>query len=327
VDIPPIGGTGAQRALRTADLTSLGVGRGELAGPRWRAPFRGVHTPQVAGVSQAHQRVYDAVELLTPGGAVGGWAAAHLLGVRDLDGLGRDGTTLQPVLLLSPTRQHPAPRPGVRVFRSRLEARDVCTVEGIRVTSPLRTAFDLARAGSVEDGVVALDAVVRDLGLTKGALAEFVRQHPKYRGVPVAREVLRLVDPGARSPGESRLRFVWVVEAGLPPPQVNPYIVDERGEIVAMADLLDDATGLVAEYDGAHHRQLRAHTADNAREETLEGLGLVVVRATSIDVGPDRAALVRRLREGRVRADANEHGRWGWAPTGPRPHPQSLADW
>jgi hypothetical protein len=264
------------------------------------------------------QRIYDAAELLTPGGAVGGWAAAYLLGVRDLDGRARDGKRLLPVLLLTPTRHHPTPRPGVRVFRSRLEARDVCTADGIRVTSPLRTAFDLARRGSVEDGVVALDAVVRDLALDLDAVTEFFRQHPRHRGVPVAREALRLVDPGSRSPGESRLRYVWIVEAGLSRPQVNAYVVDPRGEVVAMPDLLDVATGLVAEYDGASHRELGAHTSDNAREEVLESLGLVVVRATSIDVGPGRDALVRRLHDGQDRATRNGPGTWGWAPARPR---------
>jgi hypothetical protein len=114
-------------------------------------------------------------------------------------------------------------------------------------------------------------------------------------GVPVARAVVELCDPRARSAGESRLRYIWIVEAGLPRPEVNPLVVDALGTVVAMTDLLDTGAGLAGEYDGSTHRELEEHTSDNAREEDLEALGLVVVRATSINVGPKRLDLVRRL--------------------------------
>ncbi len=307
-----------QRAMTTRDLRTLGVGRGELDGPRWRAPFRGIHTPAVVDPRSPRQRIYDAAEVLVPGGAVGGWAAAHLLGAVALDGLGPDGRREEPVMVLAPTRQHPCPRPGVRVFRSRLGPDDVVDVEGIPVTSPLRTAFDLARATTVERGVVAVDAVARATRLDLVALDRYVRRHPRYRGVPVARSAVQLCDPRARSAGESRLRYVWLVEARLPRPEVNPLVVDGWGSVVAMTDLLDTGSGLAGEYDGSTHRELAEHTADNAREEHLEQLGLVVVRATSIDVGPDRLRLVQRLRAGHRRALATTRQSWGWSP-GPLP--------
>jgi hypothetical protein len=304
----------AQRALRTEELRALGVGRGELDGPRWRTPYRGVHTPALVEPGCSTQRIYDAAELLVPGAAVGGWAAAHLLGAVALDGLGPDGRHEEPVVLLTPTRQHPCPRPGVRVFRSRLGPDDVCDVDGIPVTSPLRTAFDLARATTVERGLVAVDAFARAARLDLVSLDRYVRRHPRYRGVPVARSVVELCDPRARSAGESRLRFVWLVEAGLPRPEVNPLVVNAVGAVVAMTDLLDTGAGLGGEYDGSTHRELDEHTSDNAREEELEALGLVIVRATSLDVGPKRPGLVRRLRAGHERALATPGGSWGWSP-------------
>jgi hypothetical protein len=303
-----------QRALRTQDLRALGTGRGELDGPRWRAPFRGVHTPVLTNPHAARQRIYDAAELLVPGAAVGGWAAAHLLGAASLDGLGLDGRREEPVVLLTPTRQHPCPRPGVRVFRSSLGPDDVIDVDGIPVTSPLRTAFDLARGTTVERGLVAVDAFARAARLDLVAFERYVRRHPRYRGVPVARAVVELCDPRARSGGESRLRYIWIVEAGLPRPEVNPLVVDALGTVVAMTDLLDTGAGLAGEYDGSTHRELEEHTSDNAREEDLEALGLVVVRATSINVGPKRLDLVRRLHVGHERA-LTTPGSWGWSPS------------
>ena len=311
------------QALRTAELYALGVGRGELAGPGWRNPFRGVHRPE-APTDGPLQRVYDAAELLVPGAAIGGWAAGYLLGAHELDGLGRAGREPEPVMLLTPTRQHPCPRPGVRTFRSKLDPDDVVEINGIPVTAPLRTAFDLARASSLEDGVVAVDALARAARIDLHHLAGYVRRHPRFRGVPVAREVVALADPRARSSGESRLRVVWIVDARLPRPEVNPLILTPLGEVVAMTDLLDPLSGLVGEYDGSTHRELDEHTTDNGREEDMEDRGLVVVRATSLDVGPRRPGLVRRLLTGHRRAQESRRRSWGWAPTRPPPPRQVV---
>lgn len=320
-----------QRSLRTGELRTLGVTRGELAGPRWRAPFHGIRSPAVADAAPPLQRLLDVAEIVPAGGAIGGWGAAHLLGATELDGRGRSGREREDVLVLAPRPHHHAARPGVRFLRSRLEDGDVVDVGGIPVTGAVRTAFDLARASTVENGMVATDVLCRMLGLQPAEVVLYLEEHPRFRGVPVARRVLALTDPWSRSTGESRLRYVWVVEAGLPHPRCNPYVLDELGSVVAMPDLLDDGSGLAGEYDGATHRHLADHTSDNAREEDLEDLGVVVVRATSLDLGPLRPRTVTRLRAGRRRAAATASGRWGWRPSPPPPvtgrTPSATAEW
>lgn len=306
--------TSSQASLRTADLLGLGVSPDVLSGPRWRSPFHGIHTPAVEDPDATAQRILDAVELVPAGGAIGGWSAGHLLGATELDGRGRSGRERQDVVIVVPPSCHPAPRKGVRFVRSRLDD-DLTVVNGIVVTSPVRTAFDLARASTVESGVVAGDILCRQLGLSPVQVLAYAERHPRFRGVPVARAVLTLADPRSRSGGESRLRYIWVVEAGLPRPQCNAYIVDAEGTVVAMPDLLDDECGLAGEYDGSTHRALDEHTSDNVREEDLEGIGLVVVRATSLDVGPWRARTVARLQDGRRRAMATTSRSWGWRPS------------
>jgi hypothetical protein len=303
-----------QPALRTSELLALGVSPDELRGPRWRSPYRGVHAPALPEPPSPTQRIADALELVPTGGAVAGWAAGHLLGVSDLDGRGRSGRESQDIVIVVPTATHPTPRPGIRYRRWALCADDLVEVAGVCVTTAVRTAFDLARSSSVEDGLVATDMLCRQLALDPAVVRDYLEAHPRKRGVPVARSVLALADPRSRSSGESRLRYIWVVEAGLPRPQCNPYVLDAEGLVVAMPDLLDVESGLAGEYDGSGHRDLLEHTEDNAREESLEALGLTVVRATSVDVGSRRARTVRRILDGRDRA-ASATRSWGWRPS------------
>ena len=210
-------------------------------------------------------------------------------------------------------------------WRSVLGPDDIRAVNGIPVTAPLRTAFDLARSQPLEDAVVALDVMARQLGVAPAAVARFLRSHRRFRGVHLGLRAVSLAEPRSRSCGESRLRVVWMVDARLPRPLSNPTVVDDGGAFVAMPDLLDLDAGMAAEYDGSGHRDLDAHTRDNAREEDMERVGLVVVRATSLDVGPLRRATVRRLLDGRRRALAlNPGGRtWGFRPS-PLP---PMIDW
>lgn len=91
-----------QPALTTNEASALDVTRGELAGPRWRAPHRGVQVPVGSDPMAPLQRIYDAAATLPSDGAVGGWAAGYLLGATDLDGRGFSGRGRVPLPLLLP---------------------------------------------------------------------------------------------------------------------------------------------------------------------------------------------------------------------------------
>jgi hypothetical protein len=322
---------GARRSLRTADLLEVQVTADELRGPGWRSPFHGIHVPAGDDGDPALQRILDAAELVPADGAFVGWSAGRLLGAGELDGRGRSGRELEPVLIGVPTYdQHVAPRHGVRFVRSRFAPDDVVEVRGVRVSGEVRTTFDLMRWHSPEDALVLGDVMARWLDVDPGDVSEYARTHGRFRGVRVVRRMTPLVDPSARSTGESRLRYLWVVEAGLPVPRCNPDIVDALGTVVGMADLLDVEIGLLGEYDGSTHRDLEAHTFDNSREEGFEDLGLVVVRATSLDVTRHRPRTIMRLHQGRRRAlDNTQRGMrsWGWAPARPWKPPSPAADW
>jgi hypothetical protein len=259
--------------------------------------------------------VYDAAELLPAGAAISGWAAAYLLGCSDLDGLGRDGSSREPVLIDLPPPVQMRRREGIGQIRSALADDDVVEVEGIAVTSPLRTAFDLARLSEGREAVVALDAVGRDLRVEVSDVAEYAEHRRRWKGVPQARWAVRLADARSRSKGETRLRLVWSIDAGLPTPEVNVTVTTTDGFLLGIVDLLDPEAGFVGEYDGGGHRELGRHTLDNAREEWLEGAGLTVVRATAIDVRQvARVRTVRRLQAGHARARSRDRrrDRWTW---------------
>ncbi|MGI3785070.1 MAG: hypothetical protein ACRYG2_30290, partial [Janthinobacterium lividum] len=76
------------------------------------------------------------------------------------------------------------------------------------MTSPRRTAVDLACwAPSPTEAVVVLGLMLR-AGLSPEALAGAA---PKdRRGAARARRAIALARPGSRSPGETRLRLVYV---------------------------------------------------------------------------------------------------------------------
>jgi hypothetical protein len=261
---------------------------------------------------EAMTRIHLLATQLPAGVAIGGWAALLVRGALELDGTTGPGSRPQPVLVHVRPHGRVRPRPGIIVDRSALSASDIGEVDGLLVTTSIRACFDIMCRNGVEEGLVAADIAARMTGLQPHELARYVVAHRGVAGVPMARQCAPLVDPRAASGPESRLRYVWVVEAGLPRPLVNPTIVDEGGNLLGMPDLLDDAAGLVVEYDGSHHRALRQHTADNIREEAFERAGLTVVRATAIDLWPRRPELIRRMREGHAQGLARDRRRDRW---------------
>ncbi len=249
---------------------------------------------------------------------LGGWAALAWLGVTALDGrTGPAGSTLLPVPVCTGPVGRLRPPPGLAIDRSTLMAVDVVEHDGAVATSAERSCLDVMRFFGAEEGLVAADAAVRAGLTTREQLAEGLKRMVGLRGVPQARIAVPLVDGRAESGPESRLRYVWVVEAGLPVPLVNAIVVDRDGRFVARTDLLDPEAATVGEYDGAHHRDLEQHTADNVREEALEGLNLEVTRSTALDLWLHRPSLVARLTAAHRRGLGRDRGRdgWGFRPT------------
>jgi len=162
-----------------------------------------------------------------------------------------------------------------------------------------RAAYDEMRtAPNLGEAVVVLDMAVSTTSrvphTTLAAIARVIESHRKTRGIVQAKQALTLGSSRSASPWETRTRMIAQLDAGILGLKVNCPVFDQRGNLLGVADLLDEATGLVIESDGAHHREAAHHTDDNHREERFERARMQVCRVTSLD-HRDRYATAARM--------------------------------
>jgi hypothetical protein len=268
------------------ELLDAGISRRALAKQEWVSPHRGFHRNLNVN-DPVRQRILDAAAVMPQGAVIGGWAAAYLHGLAYLDG------SDEPVLLVVPPQRR-LDRPGIETVRTELDPADTTSRHGVACTNGARTAFDLLRlAPGLTGAVVAGDCMLHAGLTTAGAVLEYAAAHPGRRGARQLRKAVPLLEPGAASPPESRLRMLCHLWTDLPRLLVNVPVYDRAGSFLGIPDLLEPTTGLVIEYDGEYHRELGQHTADNLREEGLESAGLTVVRVTSLDLRDRRATAAR----------------------------------
>lgn len=291
----------------------LGIGgptRGQAAGPHWRRTSHGLYVPAEVDGSGPEQRILEQATRLPADGAVTGWAACRLHGANFFDGLFPDGRTPMPVPLVAGPRSRIRRDDSVTVSYERLDVVDRVTRYGIACATVRRGLFDaMRRADSVREAVVAMDMMAAAELTTIRRMREYCATRPGWSGVRQVRAALDLASEDSRSPNETRMRLVWVLDAGLPVPAVNQPVYDLDGRLLGVADLLDVAAGVVGEYDGEDHRHAQRHAHDVAREDRLRRHGIEVFRVT----GPDlrqRNVLVDRMRAARSRAK--------WLPPGHR---------
>lgn len=174
-----------------------------------------------------------------------------------------------------------------------METDETQIVEGIPVTTPARTALDLACWYPLMMSVPAIDALASATDLKVAEVELLVERYSGRRGIGRARESLDLVDPGAQSPKESWLRVI-LIRAGLPRPQTQIPVCDEFGDVIAYLDMGWEDVKVAAEYDGEQHRSdRRQYTWDIRRLEMLEHRGWNVIRVIAGDPPVD---IVRRIR-------------------------------
>lgn len=276
----------------TEALASGRLTRAQLYGPRFRRMYPDLYLP--AGLEPDLVMLSRAAYLLVQdrGGVLVGYSAAALLGA---DCAPVDAPA--EVMVATNSRTHPR----LLIHRGRVDGADLHVVEGIRMTSPARTAWDLARRLPLEDAVVAVDALARVGGFAPGDLLARRGAQPGARGVRGLDEVVALVDPKAESPPETRLRLL-LRRAGLPAPEVQYRVEDEHGFVVARVDLAYPAAKLAIEYDGSTHLDRRTSLRDRERDLELGDLGWDTMRFGSVDLetGPRTVRRVTRRLEART---------------------------
>jgi hypothetical protein len=85
----------------------------------------------------------------------------------------------------------------VTTRRSHLDEDDVRTIDGVRVTTALRTAFELLRTPPLLDAVAAVDVMLNARLVALHDLAAYFEARRGWSGVRLARRALRLADSGA----------------------------------------------------------------------------------------------------------------------------------
>ena len=279
-----------------------GPTRAQARGPEWRLVARGWYVPSYVDPDLPEQRIVEAAVLLPEGAALTGWASARLQGATFLDGLMPDGRTKMPVPFAVPLAANPRRHDGIEYLRSPLDPSEIVLCQGVPCTGPERAAFDAMRtAPDLREAVVALEMMIAALLTSIRRVRRYVDARAGWRGVERLRTALDLADEHSRSPNETRMRLIWVLDARLPKPLVNQHVWDLSGKLLGIADLLDPDAGVVGEFDGADHRGARRQSKDEDRAAGFRRHRLEVFRVTGADI-PDRDKVVSRMAEARARA-------------------------
>ncbi len=206
-------------------------------------------------------------------GVVAGRSASALHGAKWID-------NRAPAEIIYQNRH--APR-AIRTWADRIAEDEIAMLEGMPVTTPARTALDLASRYPLDMAVELVDALARATRLKMADVDLLTERYKGRRGIRRALSVLDLVDAGAESPRETWLRLL-LIRAGFPRPRTQIPVHDQYGQLVAVVDMGWEEAKIAADYEGDHHRtDRRRFNHDIRRAEALAELGWIDVRVTAED--------------------------------------------
>ncbi|WP_285594057.1 hypothetical protein [Actinomycetospora sp. NBRC 106378] len=139
---------------------------------------------------------------------------------------------------------------GLRRRRLTLTPDEITRVGRTRVTTPARTAYDLARWSPRGEAVVVLDALFRATGLDLDAVRAVLAAHPDDRDRTAVEPALAWVD--ARSPGPTASRCrVALLARDFPVPLVEQELCGARGSVATLALAWPETRTGLARHRGA----------------------------------------------------------------------------
>lgn len=264
---------------------------------RYRAVFRDVYIDRSAELTAAGKAQ---AAWLSTGATLAGLSAAAVLGTKWLDGNA-------PAEIVRSDRHR---QRGIVVRSYQLGEDEVRAFRGMRVTTPARTAFDIGCDVPTAKAIPILDALHNATGIKPADVAALADRHPGTRGIRRLRAALELVDGGAESPQETRVRLL-LVGAGLPRPETQ---IEFRGlhRRRIRVDMGWREWQVAVEYDGIQHWDDPYQRAwDIERIALLEAAGWIVIRVSAamlsrpqVLVERVRAKLVERGGYGRLQASS-----------------------
>jgi hypothetical protein len=187
-------------------------------------------------------------------------------------------------------------RSEIRAHRALVLPDEVGTVDGIRVTSPFRTAFDVAGLGDrrLTEHVLHEIKVKRTTDVV--SFDELLRRYPRKRGARLLREVRASKAPVGVTRNEFEQSFVAFLDGyRLPRPAMNAAL-SLRGRFYEI-DALWRPQRLAAELDGREtHGTDDAFESDRERDRTLLAEGWRTTRITWRQLQDKQAMLAADLR-------------------------------
>jgi hypothetical protein len=234
----------------------------------------------------------------------------------DLDLVDPDASAGKPVAFTKP------PSPGTRsetagnatvVVRALPHHHRAQHPSGLLVTTPARTAVDVAAALQTPEALITLDCAAR-LALVEHVGSSRVRDHytrsrslaaavaPLEEAASVAgtqfsrsnlARLVALADP-RRESGLESLSYGNMIELGFPLPELQARIVTPEGD--AHVDFLWREQMVIGEADGLkkYATQTDLHR-EKLRQELLERMGYIVIRWTWEEMYRRPAAVLRRI--------------------------------
>jgi hypothetical protein len=247
--------------------------------------YPNVYAPR-DGTLSAQQRARAAWLWSKRRGIVAGLSASAILGAKWIG-------PKEPAELIHDNRRPP---PHLIVRTEAVLAGETTQHNGMQVTTPARTAFDLGRhIGSPMAAVQRLDALAQATDVKCVDVEALIAAHPRVPGIPRLRSVLPLVDSGAESPQETLARLV-LIDAGLPPPRTQFRVFDTYGQFIARIDMAYDEVMVGIEYDGPQHwTDPAVRQRDIDRQFALAELGWLIVHVSRDLLRYRRAAYVARV--------------------------------
>ncbi len=294
----------------------------ETRGSAWRRSSWGRYVDASVDLVPA-QRILEAAVLAPPHGGVTGWAGLNWIGAdRWFEGYAGDGRTLLPVVM-AVGGENVRAQAGIVVSQERLDPRDLTVVDGIRVTTAVRsTCYEMRYAADERRAALALSmAAYHDL-VSVEEMAEYASRHSGWTGIPRCRKAIPFAEENCWSPMEFEMVWTWRVPAELPPPLCNQPLFDRSGGHIGTPDLLDVEAGVVGQYHGGHHLAEAQRSIDARAEELYRDFGLECFTLFAADRG-NTAKVVERMHAARSRArwEAESRRRWTieyppwWIPT------------
>jgi hypothetical protein len=246
------------------------------------------------------QRILEEWSRAPRGSLVSGWAALRLHGGNFFDGRDDHDQELAVPVVLPP---HAGFRGStLEPHRERVPPDERTARHGVPCTTPTRALFDAIKwADGLRAGVVAADMALSAGLVALTVMTAYAARRSAAKGAFAVWEALQLAEDRSRSPRESVMRLIWILDARLPRPKCNWPVADRRGHRVGMPDLLGEEVAVIGEYDGADHRDAGRQADDVGKEDAYRNLGLECFRIVGRDLR-DVPLVVRRMQSAVQRA-------------------------